>query len=80
MLLMGIQIIPIKSMLKSKALIVFHDIITDMISNKNFTHQSLNFYWSQETTHFSCNYFTIILQNTKAWYTKHYTLLYHEDF
>ena len=48
MLLMSIQIIPIKSMLKSKALIVFHDIITDMISNKNFTHQSLNFYWSQE--------------------------------
>ena len=44
MLLMRIQIITIKSMLKSKVLIVFHDVITDMISNKNFTHQSLKFY------------------------------------
>ena len=62
-----------------KRLIVFDDIIANMISEKNFTRWSLSCLLELDNKYFFGFHYTITLLDTKWYKTKHYPLLHHED-
>ena len=65
---------------KRKILILFDDMIADMLSNKKLN-PVVNklFIKGRKLNICSCFYYTILIYCSKRYYTKFYTLLYYEN-
>ena len=61
---------------KRKILLVFDDMIADIMTNKKFQR---TIYQMQEIEYFTCLYHTMLLFCSKRSQVKFYTLLYKED-
>ena len=63
-----------------KILIVFDDMMPDMISNKKQSNSNWTVYQRRKSKHFSCFYYTILFFCTKKSWTKFCTLFYYKNY
>ena len=65
---------------KRKILIVFDEMIADMLSNKKLNPVVTGFFIRDRKPNFSCVYYTILFCCAIRYYTKLYSLFYYQNF